>query len=296
MKVYAKRDLIVEGFNARNKKGNKLRKGRGIKKGEAFEVKRKFTATGGATHGLSCLELIGPNEELYQVTANDFMEEKQEEIKKEPGIKERTEFERLLCCIRGIIKDPENEEFTFGFKQGGYSEEQDEQQIRLEKLVGNKKVFVQGRIESRYISPQSSGDVTVHRVIYFRDFAGNLHKKWIYPSKNKSDGILMRKIRSIMREWVTELVKKEEEAQREDQEIREEQEQLRKDLEEFSPINAERGSGVLVSYGDPKRDFKIRVEFSETGNYRIKFGYGSDYPAFAKEDLKSLLRTLSKAV
>jgi len=294
MKVYAKHNLIVESFNARNKKGNKLRKSRGIKEGEAFEVERQFIATGGATHGLVCLELIGPNEELYQVAAADFVEEKREQMKEEPGIKEITESDRLLCCIRGIVKDPENEEFTFGFKQGGYSPEGSEEYIRLEKSIEGKKVFIQGRIESRYIYPQTSGSVKEHKVIYFRDFTGDVHKKWVYPSKNKSDGVLMGKIRGIMREWLADLVKKEEEAQEADQGIREEQEQLGSDLEEFSPAYAEIGRGVTIGYGNPMKNFKIRVELNEFGNYKVSFRTATN-PAFTKEDLKALLKILNRA-
>lgn len=95
MKVITKHDLIVESFNARNKKGNKLRKSREIKEGEIFEVKREFVATGGATHGLKCLELFGPDGELYQVATNDFTE-KEQKLKDKP---EESESERLTRYI-----------------------------------------------------------------------------------------------------------------------------------------------------------------------------------------------------
>ena len=72
MKVQAKRDLTIEGFNAKSKRGNQLRKGRQIKKGQIFEIKREFISNGFATHGTPCLEIRGQNGEIYQVIANDF--------------------------------------------------------------------------------------------------------------------------------------------------------------------------------------------------------------------------------
>ena len=179
MKVYAKCDLIVESFNAKNKNGNKLRKLRKIEEGDIFEIKREFEATGEATHGNKCLELFGPDGETYQVNAEDFI------VKSNPKPKqERTEQERLLSCIHGIIEDSKDGEFTIGFKKGGYSEEEDEGQIRLEKIVGDKKMFIQGKIGARAMNSK------IHPAIVFQNSSGlNTYNKWVYPSKNKSDGI-----------------------------------------------------------------------------------------------------------
>lgn len=303
MKVYAKHNLIVESFNARNEKGNKLRKSRGIKEGEAFEVKRQFTATGGATHGSECLEIAGPNKETYQVYAKDFVEEKREQKQtgESPETKrgKESETDRLLRCIREIIEDPKNEEFTFGSKKerGGYLNEQDEGHIRLEKLVEGKKVFVQGWIDTREIYPAigSPSQVKTHTVIYFHDFADNEHKKWVYPSKNKSDEFLKRKIRSIMREWVTKLAEIEGAKQGEEQEMKKETAQLLNDLKDFNPQDIPDGRGIEVKYGSSKKDLKAQIRLSGNGEYTINLSYRRNNPSVPLNVVKELLIMLRVA-
>lgn len=299
MKVYAKSNLIVESFNAKNKEGNKLRKKRGIKEGEAFEVKRQFTADTDA-HGSECLEIVGPNEELYQVYAKDFVVEMREEkqVEKKSGVKqEETESGRLLRCIHEIIEDPKNEEFTFGFKGKGYSEEQDKECVRLGKIVGNTKIFIQGKVEMRSIVDVKTNEYKDHSVIYFHNSKGNLCKKWIYPSKNKSDEFLKGKIRSIMREWVSQSIEAGKKTQEANLEIEREQDQLMKELKEFSPvIHCPSDREVYINYGDPKRALVAGVKLDVYSNYVINLGRGGNSPAFNKEDLKVLLGILTKAV
>jgi len=71
MKVKAKREMTVAGFNIRTHTGRKSPMARIIKAGEIFTVHSEFVSNGMATHGDKCYRLIDGIRHLF-VRACEF--------------------------------------------------------------------------------------------------------------------------------------------------------------------------------------------------------------------------------